>query len=258
MKSYIKTLANTSVGIMLRNTFNFKPVYLKTFDNNYPVTVSDAFLWRTDNRYKTKFKYSDILNLFYKIKNSWVEIYFYSKHNELLKVEKFSNLNFSNEFEISSEYLNNIEDYGVFYIYHFTKNKLDLDGENIISNRCYLGYSQDNNLYSFVHGNTLARFTEIYPNKKISTDIVKTSMFKNQEYTIQKYFDEFDKNELFFSNPTSKILKFSLENKNYILDPGCTQVVEIKNSIVTIQSNCLFLRPTVFSYKGQFLDVHHS
>ena len=35
----------------------------------YSITVSDAF-WRTDSGYTTKFKYSDILNLFYKIKDS--------------------------------------------------------------------------------------------------------------------------------------------------------------------------------------------
>ena len=24
------------------------------------------------------------------------------------------------------------------------------------------------------------------------------------------------------------------------------------------KSNCLFFRPTIFSYKGKYLDVHHS
>ena len=148
MKSLVKKLANTDIGIILRNSLNIKPVYLKPAEKNYPSTISDAFLWRTDNGYKTKFKYSDILNLFYKIKNSCVEFHFYSKENKLIKIERVKNLNFSNEFDVTSEYLNNIEDYGVFYIYHFTENKSDLDNENIISNRCYLGYSQNNKLYS--------------------------------------------------------------------------------------------------------------
>ena len=74
----------------------------------------------------------------------------------------------------------------------------------------------------------------------------------------QKYFDGFDKNELFFVNPTSKTIKFSLENKSYKLKPNCSLLVEIKNSIISIKSNCLFLRPTIFSYKEEYLDVHHS
>ena len=88
MKSLVKKLANTNIGILLRNNLNFKPVSLKLFEKDYPTSVSDAFLWRTDNGYKTKFKYSDILNLFYKIKNSWVEFHFYSKNNELIKIER--------------------------------------------------------------------------------------------------------------------------------------------------------------------------
>ena len=88
MKLLVKKLANTNFGILLRNSFNFKPVSTKFIEKNYPVSVSDAFLWRTDNGYKTKFKYSDILNLFYKIKNSWVEFHFYSKNNKLIKLKK--------------------------------------------------------------------------------------------------------------------------------------------------------------------------
>ena len=79
MKSYIKKIANSNLGVLLRNSLNFKPVYIKHYQDNYPTTVSDAFLWRTDNGYKTKFKYSDILGLFYKVKNSRVEVHFYSK-----------------------------------------------------------------------------------------------------------------------------------------------------------------------------------
>ena len=119
MKSLVKKLTNTSIGILLRNSINFKPVSFKNFEKNYPISVSDAFLWRTDNGFKTKFKYSDILNLFYKIRNSRVELHFYSKNNELIKIEKVNDLNLSNELEISSKYLNNLEDYGTFYIFHY-------------------------------------------------------------------------------------------------------------------------------------------
>ena len=258
MKSLVKKLTNTSIGILLRNSINFKPVSFKNFEKNYPISVSDAFLWRTDNGFKTKFKYSDILNLFYKIKKSWVEFHFYSKNNELIKIEKVNDLNLSNELEINSKYLNNLEGYGTFYIYHFSDNSMQLNNNDIISNRCYLGYSQNNNLYSFVHGNTLGKFTNIFSNKTFLTDIVKVSLFQNYTYTIQKYFDGFDKNELFFTNPTSKNIKFTVDNKYFELKPNCSTLVEIDNLIISIKSNCLFFRPTIFSYKGKYLDVHHS
>ena len=258
MKLFIKKLANTNSVILLRNILNFKPVYSKLSYKNHPASVSDAFIWRTDNGFKTKFKYSDILDLFYKIKESWVEFHIYSKDNKLLKIEKIKNLKLSNEFEISSEYLNNLEDYGIFYVYHFSDNTENLTNKDIISNRCYVGYSQNNNLHSFVHGNTKVKSANIKNNKHFSSDIVKKSLFKNQTYIIQKYFENFDKNELFFTNPTSKTIRFSLENKNFELKPHCTILKIINSSILSIKSNCFFFRPTVFSYKGKFFDVHHS
>ena len=107
MKSLVKKLANTNIGILLRNNLKFKPVSLKPFEKDYPICISDAFLWRTDNGYKTKFKYSDILNLFYKIKNSWVQFHFYSKNNELIKIEKVNVLSIcgllSNKYQTAKE-----------------------------------------------------------------------------------------------------------------------------------------------------------
>ena len=85
MRSLIKKLVNTNFFIFLRNTVKFRSVYLKSTKLNTPTTISDAFLWRTDNGYKTIFKYTDILEIFYNLKNSWVEIHIFTKENKLLK-----------------------------------------------------------------------------------------------------------------------------------------------------------------------------
>lgn len=183
MKSLIKKLSNTSIGIYLRNSLNISPVHMSINKLKY-ISVSDAFAWRTDSNFITKFKYTDILNIFYKIQNSWVEIHFYSKDYKLIKIKKINNLEISNDISITKEFMGNIESYGTFYVYHFSK-KCDQSrilkdaGENIIiSNRCYLGYSQNNNLFSFVHGNTLAKFKNISSNDDIKFDIVKMSFLK--------------------------------------------------------------------------------
>ena len=264
MKSLIKKITNTSVGIYLRNSLSISPVHMSINKLKY-ISVSDAFAWRTDSNFITKFKYSDILNIFYKIQNSWVEIHFYNKDYKLIKIKKINNLKISNDISITKEFMGNIESYGTFYVYHFSKKcdqgKILKDGKEniIISNRCYLGYSQNNNLFSFVHGNTLAKFKNISNNDDIKFDIVKMSFFKNQTYKIQKYFDGYDKNELFFANPTSKKIKFSIDNIDYELENGCCKLIEISNKkIINIRSNCLFLRPTIFSYKNNYLDVHHA
>ena len=259
MKSFIKKIANSSLGIELRNTFSFRKVSHSMPNNhNKSLSVSDCFLWRTDNGYKTKFKFADFLSLFYKINNSWVEVYFYSKDNKFIKKIKIENLNLSNEIEITSQFLNNIEDYGLFYIYHHAEEKSKVDCDISVVNRCYLGYSQNNNLYSFVHGNVWAKSKSIYSSNYNSKDIIKTSMIKNCYYTIQKYFEDYDKTELFFANPPSKRIEFDITREKFILKPNCVKLIQRNDAVISIKSNCTFLRPTIFSYKGQFMDAHHS
>ena len=91
MKSLIKYFANSKLGIVLRNSFKILPINIKTYDNNKTVsTVSDVFLWRTDNGFKTKFKFSDILNLFYGVEDSWVELHFYTNEFKGIKVYNIS------------------------------------------------------------------------------------------------------------------------------------------------------------------------
>ena len=177
MRTLIKKLSNSELSVYLRNLINIKPVHmsLKGLDC---ITVSDAFAWRTDNNFVTIFKYSDILNIFFKIKNSWVEIHFYNKKGQLIKKQKYYNLELSNEITITKEFVKGVEDYGIFYVYHFTNENIEKN--NIISNRCYLGYSQNYKLPSFVHGNTLAKFKKISGANVINTDIVKKSLFKKR------------------------------------------------------------------------------
>ncbi|AEA80611.1 hypothetical protein SAR11G3_00136 [Candidatus Pelagibacter sp. IMCC9063] len=68
MKLLLKFLINTNLAVLIRNTIGLRAVSFKLTPSKIPTSVSDAFLWRTDNGYKTKFKYSNILDLFYKKK----------------------------------------------------------------------------------------------------------------------------------------------------------------------------------------------
>ena len=57
MKSLIKKIIRSDFGIKLRNTIGFRPVSLSAVINKEFrfTSISDAFPWRTDNGYKTKF-----------------------------------------------------------------------------------------------------------------------------------------------------------------------------------------------------------
>ena len=61
------------------------------------------------------------------------------------------------------------------------------------------------------------------------------------------------------SSQTEKI-NFLVNNKSFKLDGNCSIIIDIKNNedTIIIKSNCAHLRPLVFNYKDDFIDVHHS
>ena len=241
MQLLIKKILRNSKILKIKNFLGINPIHMSLSGINFNFT--------------TTFKYSDLPNLFYNIKDSYVEIFIYSKKNDLIKKIIFDNLNFSNKLNINRELLNGVQDYGVFYIFHRLNNKTE--NNFILSNRCYLGFSQNNNLSSFVHGNTLAKYKNLANNNE-NTDIVKTTLLTNNNYRVQNYFDKFDKSEIFLSNPTSKKIKFYIKEKKFILEKGCSIIIDVTNEKeINIKSNCLFFRPLIFNYKGQYIDVYH-
>ena len=76
MKYLIKKIANTKFSILLRNSLKIRPAFFYANKNLNNATISDCFCWRTDDGFATKFKFSDIYNLFFEMKDSWVEIIF--------------------------------------------------------------------------------------------------------------------------------------------------------------------------------------
>lgn len=239
----------------LRNTFKFKEqTILKNQIKSYSST-SDAFTWRTDKGFITKFKFSDIIKLFYEIDKSYVELHFYTKTNRLIKKKIIKNLKISNEVKIDKYFLDGVESYGLFYAYHITDDRTK---ENIsVNNKCYTGFSKNNNIFSFVHGSTLARSYD-YKKNKIISNIIQISYTKNRTYKIQKFFSLNRMNELFFANPTLYTVKLSINHtENYSLKGGNSILIPVKDNIITIKSNCSFLRPMAFSYDKTYLDVHH-
>ena len=255
MKSLIKKIAQSDKGIYLRNSIGFRPVHIMIDKSIRFQSVSDAFLWRTDNGFKTTFNYADILGLFYKVEDSHVELNFYSKNNDFIKKIIINQLNYSNKLLIDKDFLDGIEDYGVFYIFHRYDS---YSGDDlVIANRCYVGFSIEDNLSSFVHGNCYVRYQSL-DGKYDGFDMVKSS-FINNLYRIQNSFVDFTKSELFFVNPTSKKINFSIGNNRYSLEKNCSILIDVSGKEdISILSKCMFLRPIIFNYKDDFFDVYHA
>ena len=156
---------------------------------------------------------------------------------------------------IDKDFLDGIEGYGTFYIFH--RNDKFSSNNFIVINRCYLGFSFNDNLSSFVHGNGVVRF-QSFDGKYVSSNMVKNTLLQNT-YRIQNSFEGFTKSELFFVNPTSKKLNFSIGNNKYSLEKYCSTLINISDiNEVFIMTRCMFFRPIIFNYKHDFIDVYHS
>lgn len=242
----------------LRIIFNIKPVYIDTSFLEKNTSVSDSFPWRCDDGYKTIFRFTDLLKFFYKFKNSKITIIFYSGNGNIIKKISFKNINISSSLIIDQNFINDLKHtYGTFCIFHGIENESEMkEMDLIVRNSCYLGFTK-NDFYSFVHGNIPVVGKNI-TSKVIYKDFILTSIFSNQKYLIQQNLNYYDYSELFLSNPTSKIVKFYLNKKKYLLKENSSMIIKIGNqSFVSIISNCYFLRPIIFNYKNNYFDVHH-
>ena len=85
MKSLINKFIKSEYIIKFRNFFNIKPIAINTLNLNKNISVSDSFLWRTDNKFSTTFNFTDILKLFYGVNDSSIKVIFYDKNYNFLK-----------------------------------------------------------------------------------------------------------------------------------------------------------------------------
>ena len=165
---------------------------------------------------------------------------------------KITNLKLSNKILIDNSLLNGLKDYGTFFIYH--KSNRDIGGS--IRNSCYTGYSFNNHLPSFVHGNTLTSYKS-YDNKESKNFIAGRSIFQKQIYQIQNNYD-FEKTEIILVNPCNETILIEVNKEIYKLKRGSSKLIDIKKDrLIIIRSKCYLLRPIVFNYKNIYVDVHH-
>lgn len=253
MRLLVRNFFNTQAALFFRNFLGIKPKHFFLDHNDKNLSVSDAFFWRTDCNFKTLFKFTNLLSFFYKDNKSTIEIIFYNKNNKLLKKIIKKDILLSGEIIIDKNFLDGVEDYGIFYIFHRTEKVHN----SIIRNSCYLGYSLNGNPPSFVHGNLISA-SKNFLGSNFKLGAVGKSFFQNKKYIVQNYFDDYDKTELLIHNSCDTQIFFSINGRNFQLNSNFSLIVDIGlDTKASIISNCYLLRPIVINYKSNYIDVYH-
>lgn len=255
MQSFIRKLGTSSFGVKVRNILGWRPVPISFSHLPKNSSVSDAFIWRVDDNFTTKFKFTDLLPLFTKSKENSILLEFFDHKNRQIHKINLSNLKDVSQEILIDKNLLGTTGYGTFYIYHTSKDILE---ESItFSNRCYVGYSFKKNLFSYVHGNTYVKSKGI-DLKKVNGNMIQSFKMKKYPYMIQNTFKGFDKTELIFVNPHDFNINMFLNEDKFSFSPYEVKIIDFKNTIVNIKSQSYFLRPIVFNYLNDRIDVYHS
>jgi hypothetical protein len=255
LKSLLKLLANTNLAISVRNAFGIKPIPTVYPKYGQPVSISDSYPWRTSNGFHTVFRFSDLPREYFNVFDSTAIVEIFDEKSCLLKRLILDDLSLSNELLVNQDLLDGHAGYGSFYVYHTSEKELNADFR--IKHRSYVGFSLNNQLPSFFHGNIQSRYLDIRSGK-IGKNLMQQSLRK-QNYRIQNYFKDLDKVELFFINPLSKKISFTVNNLNFSLEGDASMIVDLSGQRdIQIASNIFIFRPIIFEYKNDFVNAYHA
>ena len=118
MKSLLNKFFKNRFAILLRNTLNVFPVRVNKYYLNKNISISDAFLFRTDNNFKTIFRFTDLPKFLYSYKNTSIELSFFDYEGVLLKKMNIDKMDIHNEIVIDKNFFQGLETYGHFYLFH--------------------------------------------------------------------------------------------------------------------------------------------
>ncbi len=237
-------------------------------------SVSDAFFWRSDAQFKTRF---DLMNMHsFVLASPAVEnsayVVFFSAQGEEIHREHFELQPFEIRPVFIDEYLGAGAGCGTFCVFHDMAAG-DWPFEYCISDRGYTSYKvgQDT-LWSYVHGccNTLVMAHDPGSGRYYT---LSRGSIKSRSYRPQLNLADCGRFEVLVSNPLQtdcSIIIKTLDGEGFQLQEfdcnlpslGCG-IVEVDNASgaverIEVESRLFLCRPLIFKYYSSHFDVLHS
>lgn len=234
-------------------------------------TISDLFVWRNSNEWKTFFEIFDVPALFQDVKESSrrVSIVFFDPYgNTLLEEVLYINSYRRHTIELS-KFLNEIDvEFGTFAVFHHDIPHVLGDLGAYITERGYVSYGYKNSLVrSYVHGNldAIARHADN------SLELLGGFGFLKREFRLQYSLEPNYNYEFAVVNTTSKnqiITWKALDETGKIISVksevlASKAVSTFKQSVesncrrIVLGSHLVMARPLVFKLNSYIMDVFH-
>jgi len=265
MKNFIQRLK--MVPWTLGQPLTMIPKYKRT-------KISDLFVWRCDNNWKTFFELLNIAYLFGEDGSFQVDIIFFNTKGDIFFEKTIDLLNGDRQTLNISEILeNNFEsgiagEFGTFSVFHHNIPDIVTEFNSFVTERGYVSYRyKDSQFASYVHGNldAIGKVNQSY------VPLGGTSFLK-RDYNLQYQLLPDCEYDIALTNPCLnlqkviiKILSFNngrvIETFRVEINPKAVIVHALKDISepcrISIESKIIMARPVVFIYKGDSMDVFH-
>jgi hypothetical protein len=236
-------------------------------------TVSDLFPWRVDDTWETQYELMSLPSLLIpdKTEIDSVTVITYDAGGDEISRNVIELEPFECKKILIRSLLRGATGQGTFGCFHSADGLEEIQRAGCyLTDRQYVSYLKKGDLiHNYVHGN-------IFGLSKLATDDTTRSLVpiqrKTQVYRPQLRFDDCDRFELVYSNPTEEPLTLlvrlfdanwnELERQVSLIPVGGLEVLEFDNhsrKLVLVEnlSKIGLCRPIIFKYYESFFDVLH-
>jgi hypothetical protein len=272
-RKLLKACFNNAVGDKIRTTLGIQPPFV-----NRPISskaaISDIFPWRVDDLWETQF---DILNIPALLEadrqaDQQIQLVIFNQSGD--EIERTAI-----EAPATKAHKINLRDYlkgatgsGTFSCFHTAQtNGLTQKYRSYIAERGYLSFRRkQDQLWSYVHGNQQAIAMNMKNNR---LSFVGGSSKDEDIYRPQLTFEDCEKFEIVYANPTGKAQTISLRlfdrqgktraGGDTLIPPRGIHVFSINNhdaDIISVQnsSRVKMWRPVIFKFYESHFNVLHA
>lgn len=271
-KKVVFPLYNNPIGDYLRTRLGIRPPrFIRPLSGLE--TVSDLFFWRVDDIWETQYELMNLPSLLVpgKAKVDIVTMIVFDFNGKEISRNVFKLNPFECKKILIRSLLHGAKGEGTFACFH-SANQLDeiQKAGCYLTERQYVSYFwKGDTIRNYVHGN-------IYGLSKLPSENKTRSLVpiqrKTQIYRPQLRFDDCDRFELVYSNPSEKpmnlLVRFfddswsEIEQKESTILSRGLSILEFDNHsrelvLVENQSQIGLCRPVIFKYYDSFFDVFH-